>query len=61
MERFDDKFRKIKVQKLIDRILYLEEKEFNEFMRRYNGLCDAYKPSAPMNWRYEDVQDIPQE
>jgi hypothetical protein len=61
MKRFDDKFRKVKVQELIDRILYLDKKEFNEFMRSYDALCDAYRPSAQMNWRYEDVQDIPQE
>jgi hypothetical protein len=61
MERFDDKFRKVKVQDLIDRILYLDKKEFSEFMRSYDAICDAYRPSAPMKWRYEDVQDIPQE
>lgn len=61
MERFDDKFRKVKVQELIDRILYLDKKEFNEFMRSYDALCDAYKPNAPMKWRYEDVEDIPRQ
>jgi len=61
MERFDDKFRKVKVQELIDRILYLDKKEFNEFMRSYDALCDAYKLSALMKWEYEDIQDIPQE
>jgi len=61
MKRFDDTFRKVKVQELIDRILYLDNKQFNEFMRRYDAICSAYKPKAPMNWRYEDVQDIPQE
>jgi hypothetical protein len=61
MERFDDKFRKVKVQELIDRILYLDKKEFNDFMRKYDALCDTYKPVAKMKWEYEDVQDIPQE
>jgi len=61
MERLDDTFRKVKVQELIDRILYLDKKEFNEFMRSYDALCDAYRPIAPMKWRYEDVQDISQE
>jgi len=60
MQRFDDKFRKVKVQELIDRILYLDKKEFNDFMRNYDAICDAYRPSAQMKWRYEDVQDIPQ-
>jgi hypothetical protein len=41
------------------KILYLDKKEFNEFMRSYDALCDAYKPNAPMKWRYEDVEDLP--
>lgn len=61
MTRFDDTFRKVKVQELIDRILYLDKKEFNDFMRSYDALCDAYRPSAPMKWRYEDVEDIAEE
>mgnify|MGYP006285590783 CR=1 FL=1 len=61
MERYDDKFRKVKVQELIDRILYLDKKEFSEFMRNYDAICDAYKPVAKMKWTYEDIQDIPQE
>lgn len=60
MERLDDQFKKVKVQKLIDRILYLEEKEFNKFMRSFNSLCDEFKPTAKMKWTYEDVQDIPE-
>jgi hypothetical protein len=58
MERFDDQFRKVKAQELIDRILYLEKKEFNMFMRSFDALCDAYRPNAKMKWDYEDVQDI---
>jgi hypothetical protein len=61
MTRFDDTFRKVKVQELIDRILYLDKKEFNDFMRSYDAICDAYRPSAPMKWRYEDVEDIAEE
>jgi hypothetical protein len=61
MERFDEKFRKVKVQHLIDRILYLEKKEFNMFMRSYDALCDAFRPNTKMKWEYEDVQDISQE
>lgn len=61
MERFDDQFRKVKVQELIDRILYLDKKEFNMFIRSYESLCDAYRPNCKMKWEYEDVQDIPQE
>ena len=61
MERFDDQFRKVKVQELIDRILYLDKKEFAMFMRSYDALCNAYKPTAPMKWRYEDVEDIPRQ
>jgi len=58
MERFDDQFRKVKSQELIDRILYLEKKEFNMFMRSFDSLCDAFKPNTKMKWDYEDVQDI---
>lgn len=61
MERFDDQFRKVKAQELIDRILYLDKKEFNMFMRSYDALCDAFRPNTPMRWDYEDVQDISHE
>lgn len=61
MERFDERLRKVKVQELIDRILYLDKKEFNMFMRSYDALCDAYKPNAKMKWDYEDIQDLPRE
>jgi hypothetical protein len=61
MERFDDQFRKVKVQELIDRILYLDKKEFAMFMRSYDTLCSSYKPNVKMKWSYEDLQDIPRE
>lgn len=58
MERLDDEFRKVKAQELIDRILYLEKKEFSVFMGSFDALCDTFKPNAKMKWDYEDVQDI---
>lgn len=58
MERLDDQFRKVKVQELIDRILYLDKKEFSVFMGSFDALCDTFKTNVKMKWDYEDVQDI---
>lgn len=44
MERPTDDALKLKVQTLIDRILYLNEVEYQEFMTQYDKLIDRYKP-----------------
>ena len=57
-ERLDESFRRIKAQELIDRILYLGDKEFDEFMMRYDALCDAYKFTSKMKWGTGDRKSI---
>lgn len=44
MERFTDEQRKVKIQELIDRILYLDPNEYNEFINKYDELINTYKP-----------------
>lgn len=44
MERPTDDALKLKVQTLIDRILYLNESEYQEFMTQYDKLIDRYQP-----------------
>jgi hypothetical protein len=44
MERFTDEQRKVKIQELIDRILYLDEQDYDEFINKYDELINTYKP-----------------
>lgn len=44
MERPTDDALKLKVQTLIDRILYLNDSEYQDFINQYDKLVDRYKP-----------------
>ena len=44
MERPTDDALKLKVQTLIDRILYLNDSEYQDFINQYDKLIDRYQP-----------------
>lgn len=43
-ERPTNEALKLKVQSLIDRILYLNDTEYQEFIDKYDRLVEKYKP-----------------
>jgi len=44
-ERPTNDERKLKVQSLIDRMLYLNDADYQEFMNKYERLIDQYAPN----------------
>jgi|688.fasta_scaffold87245_9 hypothetical protein len=41
----NDEERKLKVQALIDRMLYLNDADYQEFMNKYESLVNQYAPN----------------
>lgn len=44
-KRPNNEERKLKVQSLIDRMLYLNDTDYQEFMSKYERLVDQYTPN----------------